>query len=140
MLAGTFAGLAGALFAFSKGSISPVVVSIVASIDALVMVLLGGVQTLTGPVVGAAVFTWLQDVIARDTDYWRAVLGVDDPADRARSSRRASSAALKALCRALERTGMSAVLQVERAAQGLRRRAGGRATSPSRSPPASCWR
>jgi branched-chain amino acid transport system permease protein len=45
------------------------------SIDALVMVLLGGVQTLSGPVVGAAVFTWLQDTIARNTDYWRALLG-----------------------------------------------------------------
>ena len=41
----------------------------------LVMVLLGGVQTLSGPVVGAAVFTWLQDTIARNTDYWRALLG-----------------------------------------------------------------
>jgi branched-chain amino acid transport system permease protein len=39
------------------------------------MVLLGGVQTLTGPLVGAAAFTWLQDAVARDTNYWRAVLG-----------------------------------------------------------------
>ena len=45
------------------------------SVDALVMVLLGGVQTLAGPAVGAAAFTWLQDAIARNTDYWRAVLG-----------------------------------------------------------------
>jgi branched-chain amino acid transport system permease protein len=45
------------------------------SVDALVMVLLGGVQTLSGPVIGAAAFTWLQDEIARDTDYWRACLG-----------------------------------------------------------------
>jgi branched-chain amino acid transport system permease protein len=27
-------------------------------------------------VVGAVAFTWLQDVIIRSTDYWRAVLGV----------------------------------------------------------------
>ena len=40
------------------------------------MVLLGGVQTLSGPVVGAALFTWLQDTVARNTDYWRALLGV----------------------------------------------------------------
>jgi branched-chain amino acid transport system permease protein len=33
------------------------------------------VQTLSGPVIGAAVFTWLQDAIARNTDYWRACLG-----------------------------------------------------------------
>ena len=39
------------------------------------MVLLGGLQTLAGPVVGAAVFTGLHDTVARNTDYWRAVLG-----------------------------------------------------------------
>jgi branched-chain amino acid transport system permease protein len=73
--AGLFAGLAGAIYAFSKGSISPDVAAIPRSVDGLVMVLLGGVQTLAGPVVGAAAFTWLQDTIARETAYWRAVLG-----------------------------------------------------------------
>ena len=74
--AGAFAGLAGGLYAFSKGSISPdSTLSVSRSIDALVMVLLGGVQTLAGPLVGAAAFTWLQDAIARGTDYWRALLG-----------------------------------------------------------------
>jgi branched-chain amino acid transport system permease protein len=77
IVVGGFAGLAGGLFAFSKGSISPdSTMGISRSIDALVMVLLGGVQTLSGPVVGAAVFTWLQDTIARNTDYWRALLGI----------------------------------------------------------------
>jgi len=75
VLAGTLAGLAGAVFAFSKGSISPSVVSIGQSTDGLVMVLLGGVHTLVGPVVGAAAFTWLRDVLARETDFWRAGLG-----------------------------------------------------------------
>ncbi len=75
VLAGTFAGLAGALYAFSKGSISPESMSVGRSIDGLVMVLLGGVQTLVGPIVGAVTFTWLHDTVARNTDYWRAVLG-----------------------------------------------------------------
>jgi branched-chain amino acid transport system permease protein len=76
IVVGGFAGLTGGLFAFSKGSISPdSTMSVSRSIDALVMVLLGGVQTLSGPIVGAAVFTWLQDTIARNTDYWRALLG-----------------------------------------------------------------
>ena len=84
IVVGGFAGLAGGLYAFSKGSISPdSTMAVSRSIDALVMVLLGGVQTLSGPVVGAAVFTWLQDTIARNTDYWRALLGADDPRDRA---------------------------------------------------------
>ena len=74
-IAGLFAGLAGALFAFSKGSISPDALGVAKSVDGLVMVLLGGVQTVAGPLVGAVSFTWLSDVIARSTDYWRALLG-----------------------------------------------------------------
>ncbi len=74
-LSGAFAGLAGGLFAFAKGSISPDTLGVARSVDGLAMVLLGGVQTLTGPVLGAAVFTWLQDEIARNTEYWRAILG-----------------------------------------------------------------
>jgi branched-chain amino acid transport system permease protein len=74
-LAGALAGVAGAVYAYSKGSISPDVSAIPRSVDALVMVLLGGINTLLGPVVGAAVFTYLNDTLARATDYWRAVLG-----------------------------------------------------------------
>ncbi len=74
--AGLFAGVAGALYAFSKGSISPETMAVTRSVDGLVMVLLGGLQTLTGPVLGAALFTWLQDTVARNIDYWRAVIGM----------------------------------------------------------------
>jgi branched-chain amino acid transport system permease protein len=38
-------------------------------------VLLGGIQTLSGPIVGASVFALLQDTIMRQTEYWRALLG-----------------------------------------------------------------
>ncbi|MFN3629192.1 MAG: branched-chain amino acid ABC transporter permease, partial [Casimicrobiaceae bacterium] len=75
-MGGALAGVAGAVYAFSKGSISPDVLSIPRSVDALVMVLLGGLNTLFGPVFGAALFTWLTDVFARSTEYWRAALGV----------------------------------------------------------------
>jgi branched-chain amino acid transport system permease protein len=74
--AGMVCGMAGALFAFSKGSIAPEVIGVGRSIDGLVMVLLGGVQTLAGPLVGSSLFTWLQDTVARQTDYWRALLGL----------------------------------------------------------------
>jgi len=74
-VAGAVCGVAGGLFAFAKGSISPEVIHINHSIDGLVMVLLGGVETLTGPIVGAAVFTTLQDMVMRDSQYWRAMLG-----------------------------------------------------------------
>jgi branched-chain amino acid transport system permease protein len=75
VIAAGAAGLAGALFAFSKGSISPDVLGVSKSVDGLVMVMLGGVHTLVGPLVGAVTFTALQDSLVRSTDYWRAVLG-----------------------------------------------------------------
>ncbi len=74
-IAGTFAGIAGGAFAFAKGTISPDVAWVSRSIDAMVMVLLGGIQTLTGPSVGAAVFMVLQDNVMRQTAFWRGLLG-----------------------------------------------------------------
>jgi branched-chain amino acid transport system permease protein len=40
-----------------------------------VMVLLGGVQSTLGPLLGAVVFTTLHDTLARSTEFWRALLG-----------------------------------------------------------------
>jgi branched-chain amino acid transport system permease protein len=74
-IAGTACGAAGGIFAFAKGSISPETIDIGRSIDGLVMVLLGGLQTLSGPIVGASLFTLLQDNIMRQTPYWHALLG-----------------------------------------------------------------
>ena len=75
-IAGAFAGAAGGLFAFAKGTISPDLAWVSRSIDGLVMVLLGGIQTLTGPIVGATAFTLLQDNIMRQTEFWRGLLGL----------------------------------------------------------------
>ena len=75
-LAGTFAGLAGGILAFLKGTIDPTWLAIPQSIEGLVMVLLGGVQTLTGPLVGAAVYHGLQIWFATLTRYWPLILGV----------------------------------------------------------------
>ncbi|MBS9477172.1 ABC transporter permease [Ancylobacter radicis] len=75
IVAGTLGGAAGGLFAFAKGSISPEAISVGRSIDGLVMVLLGGVQSLAGPLLGAGTLTVLQDTVMRETDYWRALLG-----------------------------------------------------------------
>jgi branched-chain amino acid transport system permease protein len=75
-IAGALAGLAGALFAYSKGGVAPDALSIPRSVDVLVMLLLGGQNALAGPLLGAAAFTWLSDVLARFTEYWRACVGV----------------------------------------------------------------
>jgi len=74
-LGGVFAGLAGGLYAFLKGSVFPSVLAIPMSIDALVMTLLGGVQTLVGPLFGAALYDGLKAVLMSATDAWRAIVG-----------------------------------------------------------------
>jgi branched-chain amino acid transport system permease protein len=74
-LAGGFAGVAGGLYAFSKGSISPETLAIGRSVDVLVMLLLGGLNAPFGPLLGAGAFVWLQDTLARVTEYWRACVG-----------------------------------------------------------------
>ncbi len=74
-LAAAAAGIAGGLFAYGKGSVFPTFMGIPRSVDALLMVLLGGVQTLSGPIIGALAFTGLQEQLVRLTDLWRLILG-----------------------------------------------------------------
>lgn len=73
-LAGTLAGLAGAVFVFSKGSVFPDALSIGHSIDGLIMVLLGGIHALAGPVYGAMAMVLIEDSVSR-LDYWRFIFG-----------------------------------------------------------------
>ena len=75
-IAGAFAGLAGGLLALHKGSVFPNAISVTRSIDGLVMVLLGGVHSFVGAIIGAVAFVSLQTEILRYTDYWRLVLGL----------------------------------------------------------------
>ncbi|MHA6346108.1 ABC transporter permease [Roseivivax sp. CAU 1761] len=73
--AGMMAGVAGGLFVFSKGSVFPNEMEIARSFDALIVVFLGGVKTLSGGWVGGAVFKGLEDVLTR-FEYWRLLLGL----------------------------------------------------------------
>lgn len=75
VVAGSFAGLAGSLFAFLKGSVFPEYLSVSMSVESLVMVLLGGIHRLAGAPVGAAVFTGLDTLVTLYTEYWQAFLG-----------------------------------------------------------------
>jgi branched-chain amino acid transport system permease protein len=74
-IAGAAAGLSGAVFAYAKGSVFPTYMAIPHSVDALVMVLLGGVQTMAGPVVGAVGFTVLHSWLLT-SEFWRIKLGL----------------------------------------------------------------
>jgi len=74
-IAGALAGVSGALFVFSKGSVFPVELEIAKSFDGLIVVFLGGVKTLSGGVVGAAALSLVQDYITR-FEYWRLALGL----------------------------------------------------------------
>ncbi len=75
VVAGSVAGLGGAIFAFLKGSVFPVYTESPMSVQPLVMVLLGGVGSPSGPLIGATVYKLLDTVITRYTDYWQIVLG-----------------------------------------------------------------
>jgi branched-chain amino acid transport system permease protein len=74
-IAGGFAGLAGALYAFLKGSVFPDNLGIPLSIDGLAMVLLGGVGTVSGGIVGAALYKTLSIWMISHTDYSKLVIG-----------------------------------------------------------------
>jgi branched-chain amino acid transport system permease protein len=77
VISGAFGGLAGGLHAFHKGSVFPESLSVGQSIDALIVILLGGLQTLTGPVIGAAAYFGIRTEIMRYVgDSWQLVLGV----------------------------------------------------------------
>ena len=76
VIAATFAGLAGALFAPFRGFASPEVMFWVFSGQALMMVIMGGIGTLIGPVVGAMVFILIQEILSSYTEHWMIVTGV----------------------------------------------------------------
>jgi branched-chain amino acid transport system permease protein len=75
VIAGTVAGVGGALFAYLKGSVFPDVLGIPLSVDALVMVLLGGVETVSGAIVGAIVYKALSIWLVSQTEWSKLVLG-----------------------------------------------------------------
>ena len=74
-LSGMIAGLAGALAAQHIMYISPGLLSWIVSGEALVVVILGGLGTLVGPLVGAAVFVVLKHELSALTSYWHLVVG-----------------------------------------------------------------
>ena len=76
VLAGTIAGIAGALSAYSLRFVSAQDVGIGTSIRGFVMVLIGGAGTLVGPVLGAAIVTYIERVLSSATPVAETVLGL----------------------------------------------------------------
>jgi branched-chain amino acid transport system permease protein len=76
VVAGFFGGLAGGTFVFLKGSVFPESLAVPVSVEPLVMVLLGGIESAAGAPLGAALYKLLDTLVTRYTEYWQLVLGV----------------------------------------------------------------
>jgi branched-chain amino acid transport system permease protein len=75
VIAGTMCGLAGALLANNTDFISPAAMYWTRSGDLMVMVILGGMGSLFGPVIGAIVFLVLEEFLSQVTEYWALIMG-----------------------------------------------------------------
>ena len=75
VIAGALAGLAGALMANQTEFVSPAFLSWRLSGEILVIVILGGMGRLYGPVAGAIVFIALEEVLSAWTEHWMIFLG-----------------------------------------------------------------
>lgn len=75
-VAGTFAGLAGALFGMYNRGMYIENAFWTESAQVMIMVLLGGIYSFAGPLIGAAVLYLLQVITNQYTPYWPTVLGL----------------------------------------------------------------
>lgn len=75
VIAGAVCGVAGALFANLTLFVSPSIMHWTRSGEIMMMVILGGMGTLFGPVLGAAAYLLLESVLARWSEHWQAILG-----------------------------------------------------------------
>lgn len=75
-LSGVFAGGAGILFAYYNRFVSPSTAGFLTSGKAVLMVILGGIGTLAGPVIGAIIITFVENVMSLYTTRWPTVLGL----------------------------------------------------------------
>ena len=74
-ISGTIAGLAGCLYAFYSTYVSVAQVQFTQSSEGFLMVIIGGVGTFFGPLLGSAVLIMLKGLVSLYTDRWQIVLG-----------------------------------------------------------------
>jgi branched-chain amino acid transport system permease protein len=75
IIAGGFGGLAGVLWAHTNGHVSPETVVLTTSVDALLMVVLGGAGTLVGASIGTAIVFGLREYLSTLVPWWQYALG-----------------------------------------------------------------
>jgi branched-chain amino acid transport system permease protein len=75
VIAGMIAGLSGFLLANHLEFVSPAFISWQRSGELIIMVVLGGMGTLVGPILGAASFLFLEEILARITEDWKLIFG-----------------------------------------------------------------
>jgi branched-chain amino acid transport system permease protein len=75
VIAGAFGGIAGVLWAHTNGLVSPEDVILATSVDALLMVVLGGPGTLVGGAIGASLVVCLREDLSTLVPWWQYVLG-----------------------------------------------------------------
>ncbi len=75
VIAGGLGAIAGGLFALHNGFVSPGVFFWTLSGEGLVMVILGGLGTLLGPVIGASVFLILKHFVSTYSSHWELIVG-----------------------------------------------------------------
>ena len=75
LFSGLVAGLSGVLYAYFNSFVSPSSVALAQSVKGLLMVIVGGVGTLFGGIVGSAVIIVLENIVSSYTERWSMVLG-----------------------------------------------------------------
>jgi branched-chain amino acid transport system permease protein len=75
VIAGAFGGLAGVLWVYTAGIVSPDNVVLTTSVDALLMAVLGGAGTLIGGAIGAGVVIFIREYLSTLVHWWQYVLG-----------------------------------------------------------------
>jgi branched-chain amino acid transport system permease protein len=75
VIAGTLCGLSGALLANHTDFVSPAMMYWTRSGDLIIMVVLGGLGSVIGPLIGAAALLLLEEVLSGITEYWQIILG-----------------------------------------------------------------
>src|SRR5688572_29335566 len=76
VLSGLFASVAGVMWAYYNGFVSPTYLDLTASSELFLMVTLGGPATLIGPVLGAGIIVLLKNVMSAYTARWLLILGI----------------------------------------------------------------